>query len=534
MICSVFVYPATEANRRHKAQWLSCVDCSLSGDSKILACMQCIYFGCQKNNGHIFQHFESKRHSIGVHTGHGQIFCGQCRDYVYDREFENVRRQCENAQRKSLGLSLTSSWLASKQEVEQMRANTSRVLRLRPDWTIGLRGLINLGNTCFMNCIVQAMTHTPMLRDYFAADQHHCGKCTSTSGSVDAKSLHRNASGTTNCTGCLMCETGRLFQEFYGGGTRTPHIPFKLLHLVWTHARHLAGYEQQDAHEFFIATLDILHRHSKGNASAAHGTQCNCIIDRIFTGCLQSDVTCQICSGVSTTVDPYWDISLDLASGLHGSSSAAALSYNSSGGLDPGSLSSSSDLFLSAGTAPPATLHDCLERFTRPEHLGSGAKIKCSRCQCYQESTKQLTLKTLPIVACFHLKRFEHSAKFHKKISTYISFPQFLDMTQFTSAYRDGRHTYTGNHFGMNDGRPPEERLSTEQLLENSKNKYALFAVVNHQGTIEGGHYTCFVRQQNGQWFKCDDHLITKASLNEVLSSEGYLLFYHKQFLEYD
>jgi len=34
--------------------------------------------------------------------------------------------------------------------------------------------------------------------------------------------------------------------------------------LVWTHARHLAGYEQQDAHEFFIATLDVLHRHCKG------------------------------------------------------------------------------------------------------------------------------------------------------------------------------------------------------------------------------------------------------------------------------
>ena len=31
--------------------------------------------------------------------------------------------------------------------------------------------------------------------------------------------------------------------------------------MIWTHARHLAGYEQQDAHEFFIAALDVLHRH---------------------------------------------------------------------------------------------------------------------------------------------------------------------------------------------------------------------------------------------------------------------------------
>ena len=43
-------------------------------------------------------------------------------------------------------------------------------------------------------------------------------------------------------------------------------------------------------------------------------------------------------------------------------------------------------------------------RFTRPEQLGSAAKIKCAICKSYQESTKQLTMKKLPLVACFHLK----------------------------------------------------------------------------------------------------------------------------------
>lgn len=47
--------------------------------------------------------------------------------------------------------------------------------------------------------------------------------------------------------------------EFYSG-KRSPYIPFRLLHQVWTQVKHLAGYEQQDAHEFFIAALNTIHK----------------------------------------------------------------------------------------------------------------------------------------------------------------------------------------------------------------------------------------------------------------------------------
>lgn len=51
--------------------------------------------------------------------------------------------------------------------------------------------------------------------------------------------------------------------------------------------------------------------------------------------------------------------------------------------------------------------------------------------------------------------------------------------------------------------------------------RYSLFAVVNHQGTLESGHYTSYIRQHKDQWFKCDDAIITKANIKDMLDSEG-------------
>ena len=67
----------------------------------------------------------------------------------------------------------------------------------------------------------------------------------------------------------------------------------------------------------------------------------------------------------------------------------------------------------------------------------------------------------------------------------------------------------------------------------STDNMYTLFAVINHIGNLEAGHYTSFVRQHKDRWFQCNDHQIVPASIEKVLESEGYLLFYHKQVLEY-
>ncbi|CAN8030243.1 unnamed protein product [Ixodes persulcatus] len=500
LIHSYFVCCVSKDARTKKAQLCKCHACHARGP-RLHACLQCVYFGCYSNR-HIHEHARTNQHVLAVDISYGVVYCFTCADYVYDRELEAMARKHRRRCARLLGLKeYYHHWEPTSFELDLLRRNPRRK-RICNNSYIGLRGLMNLGNTCFMNCIVQALTHTPLLRDYFLADRHVCQF-------QDDPAM------------CLVCEMSRLFQEFYCGKS-TPHIPYRLLHLVWTHARHLAGYEQQDAHEFFIATLDVLHRHCKvvdlfifsgtNGISSTNPHHCNCIIDQIFTGGLQSDVVCQSCKGVSTTIDPFWDISLDLGPSSHLQQ------------LMP---------HPDAEDSEPTSLLDCLERFTRPEHLGSSAKIRCGQCQSYQESTKQLTMKKLPVVCSFHLKRFEHSRSFHKKISSLISFPQYLDMSPFMSSSPRAPEAVAQAPEGAQEpSRPCHDNKFP--LVPLGSHRYCLFAVVNHSGTIETGHYTAYIRQHRDRWFKCDDHLITRASLQDVLDSEGYLLFYHKQILEYE
>lgn len=155
-------------------------------------------------------------------------------------------------------------------------------------------------------------------------------------------------------------------------------------------------------------------------------------------------------SGVSSVVDPIWDFSLDLVNNIENRISATMTK----------STASTSAAIKTASLS----LYDCLKLFTRTEHLGSSAKIKCNKCQSYQESTKQLSLKTLPIVVSFHLKRFEQTNKLNKKISTFVSFPTMIDMTPFTTSeigHQAHRQMITVQSDDEDDGcrKPPLKKM---------------------------------------------------------------------------
>ncbi|KAK6782289.1 hypothetical protein RDI58_020085 [Solanum bulbocastanum] len=92
--------------------------------------------------------------------------------------------------------------------------------------------------------------------------------------------------------------------------------------------------------------------------------------------------------------------------------------------------------FSSKSSKPIESLVGCLDLFTRPEKLGSDQKLYCENCQENQETSKQMSIKNLPLVLCVHIKRFEHSPtrKMSKKIDRHVQFLFSFDMKPYLSS----------------------------------------------------------------------------------------------------
>jgi ubiquitin carboxyl-terminal hydrolase 8 len=61
----------------------------------------------------------------------------------------------------------------------------------------------------------------------------------------------------------------------------------------------------------------------------------------------------------------------------------------------------------------------------------------------------------------------------------------------------------------------------------NSYRTYRLYAVCNHYGTMDGGHYTAYCySDHHRRWHKFDDQDVTKMSESSVMTSAAYMLFY--------
>uniref|UniRef100_A0A674NKA8 Ubiquitin carboxyl-terminal hydrolase n=1 Tax=Takifugu rubripes TaxID=31033 RepID=A0A674NKA8_TAKRU len=447
-------------------------------------CLTCLMVHCGRYvNGHAKKHFEETQavgvsqrksdkqdkekyhHSVCMDCSSYSVFCYRCDDFVVnDTKLGQVQKVREHLQS-----------LENAEDLQYIH--------------FGATGLRNLGNTCFMNAILQSLSNIEQFSCYFKELPAVSLRSGKTAG---RRMYHTRSQGDSSVS--LVEEFRKTLCSLWQG-SQTAFSPDSLFYTIWKIMPSFRGYQQQDAHEFMRYLLDHLHRelqYGRNGAShaaspqdgvrlsAADGKCCingtASVVTSIFGGILQNEVNCLICGTESRKFDPFLDLSLDIPSQFR---------QKRSKDQEPG---------------PTCTLSDCLRSFTDLEELDETELYFCHKCKKRQKSTKKFWVQKLPKVLCLHLKRFHWTAFLRNKIDTYVEFPlKGLDMRGYL--------------------------LEPENSLPESC-VYDLVAVVVHHGSgVGSGHYTAYGSHE-GCWYHFNDSTVTLTNEDAVRKAKAYILFY--------
>ncbi|CAH1638446.1 unnamed protein product [Spodoptera littoralis] len=194
------------------------------------------------------------------------------------------------------------------------------------------------------------------------------------------------------------------------------------------------------------------------------------------------------------------------------------------------------------------SLAGLLRAFTAPEMVKG---VRCSKCcpdpapsappadpahpapaSAYTKHIRTVSFGKLPYCLCLHIGRVEWLGGALNKRGEFVAFPETLNMAPY-SAVQQPKQVDLLSLVGEGRLRAGLSVLSAEGGAAGGEAAalYRLSAAVLHVGGPRSGHFATY-RRGNGfeakRWWYTSDTLVHEVSLQEVLRCSAYMLFYER------
>ncbi|KAI8844558.1 hypothetical protein BJ741DRAFT_588737 [Chytriomyces cf. hyalinus JEL632] len=289
-----------------------CGSCKSNAENALWICLRCGLIGCGSSDAkHALEHWKSAKDSLSKEThclvasinqGTPQVWCYECDDFVVHEGLRNPLV----AEVKALIASSSSAKkviMLPKADTRDLTASFSKKTKIKPPSP----GLLNLGNTCFFNSVMQCMVYTDALTPYY---QNGLALPGPKVDDVVPKALSKAFLNFLN-----------VVKIQFRSGTAPTVSPVGVFTQLKTKFEIYRSMGQQDAHELLRTLLGGIKdeqtpRDENGKEIRMGEPGCadfgSIFVDTVFGGKLVSVVLCASCRSVTYRFEEFLDLSLSL------------------------------------------------------------------------------------------------------------------------------------------------------------------------------------------------------------------------------